>query len=131
MKTIDFDAARVRIMKAYCQGLFDTYGARRQVPVEREVHQPGPHAWKKDEEWIDPQGIKRRGRFVRLPGKNVKQTVSIPQGVVAEQVVQHAGAIVGAFLETLKIMEESALNQMPPEEVTHIVEGMLKKANGD
>lgn len=124
------DIARARIMKAYSQGLFDTYGPRRHVEVEKEVDQPGPTIWKADEKWTDPQGINRVGRFVRLPGKKVMQKFSVPRGVVASEVVEHAGAIVGAFLETLAIVEEAATDRKAPKEVASVVSEMIKRANG-
>lgn len=131
MKPINMDAARIRIMKAYVKGLFDVYGPRRHVPVECEVYVPGPHKWEPNEEWIDPNGIRRKGRFVRAPGKKIKQTTNVPQGVVAKQVVEHAGAIVGAFLETLAIMEESVLNkEAPKDETATIINHLVNKAKG-
>lgn len=127
-KPIDMDAARIRIMKAYVDGMFRTYGPRRNVPVEREVTVPGSHYWDPNEEWTDPQGVKRKGRFKRTPSTKTKQTVYIPQGVVAEQMVHHAGAIVEAFLETLAIMEEAVMNKESPEHIASLSDYFLRKA---
>lgn len=130
MNPIDMEAARVRIMKAYVKGMFDCYGPRRHVPVEREVFVPGPHRWDPDEEWIDSGGVARKGRFHREPGKMVKQKILAPQGVVASEMVNHAGAIVGAFLETLAIMEESVMNKEPQTAYGTIIEKLVRRAEG-
>ena len=106
---IDYHDAHVRIVKAFCDGLINTYGLRRTVEHKIKVVRPGALYFKKDERWVDPEGVERVGRFMRKPPVEVEATQRIPQGVVPEQVLGYANAVAGAFLEVLKICEEQGL----------------------
>ena len=127
MKTIDKKAARLRIMKALVTGHVDVYGTRRIIEQERDVMVSPGHVFKKDEEWTDPAGTKRRGRFIALPPVKKTQTVKIPQGVEPAEIAQWAHAVSDGFMEVLNILEE-ALGEAEPERAREIIHEMREAA---
>lgn len=103
---VDYEQARERIVAAFCNGLLNQYGPPRVEVEEREVEQPGPSYWDKSEEWTDPKGIPRKGRFKRLPPQRVKQQIEVPKGIPEGPLREYAEGMVEAFLEVLRIVEE-------------------------
>lgn len=129
MKPIDKKEARIRIMKALVKGHVDQYGQRRMVEHEREVMVSPGHRWDKDAEWVDPGGVKRKGRFVPLPPVKRTQHYQVPQGVVPAQIAEWAHAVSGGFMEVLNIIEE-ALRELPDEEAREAIQDMKEAAGG-
>jgi len=103
---IDYEKARERIISAFCEGLLGQYGSSRVEVEEREVEQPGPAYWDKDERWTDPNGKPRVGRFKRKPSKMVRQKVEIQKGIPEGPLREYAEGMAKAFLEVLRIVEE-------------------------
>ena len=113
---IDYDEARKRIILKFVGGMIQTYGTRRMRKVEQTYMHPGKRYWAKDEEWIDPGGTKRKGRFLRAEPFEAKQVIEVPEGVVPAEMLKYATAMSEAFLEVLRIAEDAAL---PLEHVNH------------
>jgi hypothetical protein len=65
--------------------------------------------WDKEEEWTDPKGVARKGRFKRLPSTEEIGVAEIPQGVVPKEMLTYGLGIADAFVEVLKIAEENGL----------------------
>lgn len=104
---IDYTEAKKRIVLAFCRGVLKKYGSRRYETQELEVERPGPLYWAKDEVWTDPNGVERRGRMLRKPSRKVKTQVQIPKGVVGSEILDYADAVAEAYLEVLRIVEET------------------------
>lgn len=103
---IDYNDAKERITTAIHRGFIGQYGPRRVELEEREVERPGPTYWDKNEQWVDPNGVPRQGRFRRKPPQKVRQQVEVPKGVEAPHLEQYANAMAEAFLEVIRIIEE-------------------------
>jgi len=129
MKKIDHKEARLRIMKALVRGHVDVYGLRREVEVEREVMASPGHVFDKDEEWTDPQGIARKGRFKQLPPVKKTARFKVPQGVVPAEIAQWANAVGDGFMEVLNILEE-ALAEVEPERAREVIHELREAAGG-
>lgn len=108
---IDYDQAHKRIIMAFLKGMVQTYGLRRMEKRKHRYMKPGRLYWDRNEEWTDPEGKARKGRFKRKPSTLCTQEIEIPQGVVPEEILQYANAMAGAFLETLRIAEEHQLGE--------------------
>ena len=106
---IDYTQAHKRILLAFLKGIVQTYGLRRMERRKHRYMKPGALYWDRDEEWVDPNGVQRKGCFKRKPSTPCEQEIEIPQGVVPEEVLEYGNAIAGAFLETLRIAEEHQL----------------------
>jgi len=104
---IDYVEAKKRILLAFCRGVLKKYGSRRYETEEIEVERPGPLYWAKDERWTDPEGVERRGRMLRKPSRKVKTEVQVPRGVVGSEILDYADAVAEAYLEVLRIAEET------------------------
>lgn len=103
---IDYEKAQQRIVAAFLEGLTGTYGLRRTEKEIREIKRPGPSYWDPKDVWTDPNNVSRVGRFRRKPPVTHLVEVDVIKGVVPEQVSEYAGAMAGAFLEVLRIIEE-------------------------
>jgi hypothetical protein len=104
---IDYTEAKKRIVLAFCRGVLRKYGPRRVELEDREVEQSGPLYWDKAEQWTDPNGVARCGRFKRKPSRKVKTKVEIPKGVITAELIDYADAMAEAYLEVLRIAEEA------------------------
>ena len=125
-KPIDYDEARKRICLAFCKGMINRYGPRKMVKKEIEIDKPGRIYWEKGPIVVDQKNgrTKRKpGKLKRKPSMKVKQEVEIPQGVVPEEMLMMAEGMADAFIEVLKIANESGIVMMS-DVVEAGVEGM-------
>lgn len=129
MKEIDKKAAKLRIMKALVGGHIETYGVRREIEVEREVMVSPGHKFDPTVEYVDREGIQRKGKFVPLPPVRKMHTFKYPQGVVPAEIAQWAGAVIDGFMEVLNIVEE-AVGEVEPEQAHEIIAEMRETAGG-
>lgn len=123
-KGTDYKAAHERICIAFCKGMLTRYGVRKMVKQEIEVEKQGGIYWEKGPvvdvvveaknkkgEVVGKRTIKRRkpGKLKRHPSTRGKQVVEVAEGVVPEEMLKLAEGMAAAFVEVLKIAEESGV----------------------
>lgn len=111
MGKIDYKKAHERICIAFCKGMLTRYGVRQMVETEVEVEQRGRVYWEKGPIFKDDKGRKLRkiGKLKREPSTKVKHVVEVPHGVVPDEMLKMAEGMAAAFVEVLKIAEESGI----------------------